>query len=134
MNRNQRRVAAKTAKNQSRLSATTPDALCELSSVFLKSGQVAEADRCCRQALTQQPNFADALHLMGIIAVSRQQYDHAVEWIAGALRQTPKPEYLASLGNALQLLGRLDDALKAYDKGVTLKPDDAELWNRMAVF
>jgi Flp pilus assembly protein TadD len=108
MNRNQRRVAAKTAKNQSSLSATTPDSLCELGFAFLKSGQVAEADRCCRQALMQQPNFADALHLMGIIDVSRQRYHHAVEWIAGALRQTPKPEYLHSFGNALQLLGRLE--------------------------
>lgn len=131
MNRNQRRAAAKTAGKQSSLPVSTPAALCELGFDLLNSGQVAEADRCCRQALTQQPDFADALHLMGIIAVSRKQYGHAVEWIAGALRQTPKPEYLHSLGNALQLLGRLDEALKAYDKGVTLRPDDAELWHLM---
>jgi tetratricopeptide (TPR) repeat protein len=81
----------------------------------------------------QQPNFADGLHLMGVVAFSRQQYDHAIEWIAGALRQKPKPEYLLSLGHALHLLGRLEEALKAYDKGVTLKPDDAELWKSMGI-
>ena len=131
MKRNQRRAAVKPARLVSSLPARTPVALCELGFALLKSGQVAEADRCCRQALTQQPNFADGLHLMGVLAFARQQYDQAVEWIAGALRQTPKPEYLLSLGHALQRLGRLEEALKAYDKGVTLKPEDAELWKSM---
>src|SRR5262249_40915346 len=71
------------------------------------------------------------LHLMGVIAISRQQHDHAVQCIVGALQQTQKPEYLRSLGNALQHLGRLDDALKAYDKALTLKPDDADIWTSM---
>ena len=131
MNRSQRRAAAKSANLTSSSSYTTLDALCELGFALLRSGQVAEAEKRCRQALTQQPNFADALHLMGVIAFARQQYDQAVEWIAAALQQSPKPEYLLSLGNALQLLGRLDEALKAYDRGVALKPDDAGLWNSM---
>jgi tetratricopeptide (TPR) repeat protein len=131
MNRQKRRAAAKSAKIKSNPSAATPDALCDLGFALLKSGHVTEADRCCRQALTLQPNFADGLHLMGVIAVSQRQHDQAIEWFAGALRQTPKPHYLLSLGNALQLAERLDEALKAYDRGVSLKPEDAELWNSM---
>jgi tetratricopeptide (TPR) repeat protein len=131
MNRSQRRAATKSARFSLSPPAKTPVALCELGFALLRSGQVAEAEKHCRQALTQQPNFADALHLMGVIAIARQQYDHAVEWIAAALQQSPKPEYLLSLGNALQLLGRLDEALKAYDRGVALKPEDAGLWNSM---
>jgi tetratricopeptide (TPR) repeat protein len=68
---------------------------------------------------------------MGVVAFHKQQYDHAVEWIAGAIRQAPKPEYLLSLGNALQQSGRLEEALKAYDRGVMFKPEDAELWKSM---
>jgi tetratricopeptide (TPR) repeat protein len=131
MNRHQRRTAAKSAKITPGPHATTPAALCELGFNFLKAGQVAEAEGCSRQALTQQPGHADALHLMGIVAFHKQQYDHAVEWIAGAIRQVPKPEYLLSLGNALQQSGRLDEALKAYDRGVMFKPEDAELWKSM---
>jgi tetratricopeptide (TPR) repeat protein len=131
MNKSQHQAAAKSARHGSSQPATAPSALCELGFALLKSGDVAEAERYCRQALTLQPNFADGLHLMGMIAVSRQQYDRAVEWIAAALRQASKPGYLLSLGNALQLLGRLDEALKAYDKGVTLKPDDVGLWKSM---
>lgn len=131
MNRHQRRAAAKSAKVAPGPRAATPAALIELGFKLLQAGQVAEAEGCCRQALTQQPDYADALHLMGIVAFHKQQYGQAVEWIAGAIRQTPKPEYLSSLGNALQQLGRLDEALKAYDRGVMFKPEDAELWKSM---
>ena len=131
MNRHQRRTAAKSVKIALGPRATTPAALCKLGFSLLQEGQVAEAEACSRQALTQQPDSADALHLMGIVAFHKQQYDHAVEWIAGAIRQGPKPEYLLSLGNALQQLGRLDEALKAYDRGVMFKPEDAELWKSM---
>ena len=131
MNRHQRRTAAKSAKITPGTHAITPAALCELGFNFLKAGQVAEAEACSRQALTQQPDHADALHLMGTVAFHKQQYDHAVEWVAGAIRQAPKPEYLLSLGNALQQSGRLDEALKAYDRGVMFKPEDAELWKSM---
>ena len=131
MNRHQRRAVAKSAKITSGPRATTPAALCELGFNFLKAGQVAEAEGCSRQALTEQPDHADAQHLMGIVAFRKQQYDHAVEWIAGAIRQAPKPEYLLSLGNALQQSGRLEEALKAYDRSVMFKPEDAELWKSM---
>jgi len=131
MNRHQRRTAAKSAKITPGPRATTPAALCELGFSLLQVGQVAEAEGCSRQALTQEPDYADAMHLMGIVAFHNRQYDHAVEWIALALRQVPKPEYLLSLGNALQQAGRLDEALKAYDRGVMFKPEDAELWKCM---
>jgi|EndMetStandDraft_4_1072995.scaffolds.fasta_scaffold43708_1 tetratricopeptide (TPR) repeat protein len=131
MNRHQRRTAAKSAKIAHGPRATTPAALCELGFSLLEAGQVADAEGCSRQALTQQPDHADALHLMGVVAFHKQQYDHAVEWIAGAIRQAPKPEYLLSLGNALQQSGRLEEALKAYDRGVMFKPEDAELWKSM---
>ena len=84
MNRHQRRTAAKSAKIAPGPRATTPAALCEFGFKLLHAGQVAEAEGCSRQALTQQPDHADALHLMGIVAFHKQQYDHAVEWIAGS--------------------------------------------------
>ncbi len=71
------------------------------------------------------------LHLMGLLSVHAQQYDHAVEWLARAIRQNAKPEYLFTLGRTLQLQGRLEDALKTFDKAIQLKPDDAELWKNL---
>ena len=109
----------------------THSALYEAGLQHFRAGRILEAQVCCKDALALKPEHADTLHLIGLLSFHSKQYDHAVDWIARALRQTPKPEYLISLGNALQFLGQLDDALKAYEKGVTLKPDDAELWRHM---
>ena len=65
---------------------------------------------------------------MGLLSARTQHYDHAVEWITRAIRQSPKPEYLASLGTALQQQGRLEDALQVLDKAVQLRPDDGKGW------
>ena len=68
---------------------------------------------------------------MGLLCLDAKQHDHALEWISRAIRQKPKAEYLTSLGTTLQQQGRHDDALKAFDKAVQLRPDVAELWKNL---
>jgi tetratricopeptide (TPR) repeat protein len=132
MSRRDRRVAAR--KPQTALKGTdagNPAALCEAGSRHLRDGRHLEAQICCQQALALDGGHADTLHLMGLLSLHERQTDHAVEWIARAIRQDPKPEYLASLGTALQQQGKHQEALKAFDKAVQLRPDDAELWTRL---
>jgi Flp pilus assembly protein TadD len=74
------------------------------------------------------PEHADTLHLMGLLSLHANQCDHAVDWLARAIRQDPKAQYLSSLGTALLQQGRHQEALKAFDKAVQIKPDDPELW------
>ena len=71
---------------------------------------------------------ADAMHRMGRLALESGQHDLAVEWFARAIGQKPDADYLASLGTALQRQGRHDEASKAMDKAIQLRPDDAGLW------
>jgi tetratricopeptide (TPR) repeat protein len=97
----------------------------------MQAGQYLDAQLICQQALAADPDHADTLHLLGLLSLHAKQYDHAVEWIARAIRQDPKPNYLVSLGRSLQQQGRREEALKAYDKAVQLKPDDAELWKNL---
>ncbi len=97
----------------------------------MQAGRHLDAQLCCRQALAADANHADTLHLMGLLSLHANQHDHAVEWIARAIRQDPKPAYLASLGTALQQQERYEEALKVLDKAVRLKPDDAELWRHL---
>jgi tetratricopeptide (TPR) repeat protein len=108
--------------------ATSPDALYAAGLHHMQAGRYREAQACCEQALARESDHADALHLLGRLAHQAEQYDHAVEWVARAIRQDPKPEYLSSLGSTLQRQGRLDEALQTFDKALQLKPDDAELW------
>jgi tetratricopeptide (TPR) repeat protein len=132
MNRRERRLAARnTEKKSSHRGAITPAGLCEAALRHMLAGRHLDAQLCCEQALAVDSNCADALHLMGQLSFHARQYDHSVEWIARALRQNPKAEYLASLGDALQKQGRLEEALKAFDKAVQLRADDAELWKKL---
>jgi tetratricopeptide (TPR) repeat protein len=132
MNRRERRVTARKSQPASNgAGAGTPAALHDAGRNYLRLGRSLDAQLCCQQALASDPDHADTLHLMGLLSVHAKQYDHALEWIARAIQQDPKPEYLASLGTTLQKQGRHEEALKACDKAIQLKPDDAELWKLM---
>ena len=131
MNRRERRVAATSQTGSSGIDASLSAALAEAGRNYLRSGQPLDAQLACRQALEIDPDHADALHLMGLIALQARQHEHAVEWIANAIRRNPKPEYLASLGTVLQQQRRFEEALNVFDKAVQLAPDDAELWRSM---
>lgn len=132
MNRRERRAAARTSRTvSSGGGAAAPAVLHEAGLCYLQSGQPLDAQLCCQQALAADPEHADSLHLMGLIALHASHYDHAIEWIAQAIARDPKPNYLASLATALQRQGRHEEALKACDKAVQLKPEDAELWRQL---
>src|SRR5215475_4055479 len=107
------------------------DALYESGIDHLRAGRSLEAQLCCQQALAADPNHADTLHLMGLISLQARQLDHAVEWISRAIRQDPKPAYLASLGRVLLDQGRREEALQTFDKAVQLAPHDANLWRNL---
>src|SRR3984885_11319284 len=126
MNRRDRRAHKKTDVGE-----LTPAAQCEAGHRLLQSGQSLEAQLCCQKLLASDPNHAGALHLMGLIAFRAGQYDHALEWTARAIAQEPKPDYIASLATTLLKQGRREEALKAFDKAVQLKPDDADLWRQI---
>jgi tetratricopeptide (TPR) repeat protein len=132
MSRRERRAAARTPqKNSNGSGARTPAALFEAGVRHMRAGQNLDAQVCCQQALAADPNHTNTLHLMGLLALQAKQYDHAVEWISRAIRQNPNPIYLWSLGTALRQQGRSEEALKAFDKAVQLRPDDARSWTNL---
>jgi tetratricopeptide (TPR) repeat protein len=145
MNRRERRATARTSRKApvgegstagrsqtaNEPDVSNPAALYEAGLAHMQAGRQLEAQLCCRQALAADADHADTLHLMGLLSLHANQRDHAVEWIARAIRQDPRPEYLASLGTTLQQQERYAEALKAFDKAVQLRPDDAELWRQL---
>lgn len=125
MNRRERRGAAKQSGQ------VTPAALCQAGFAHLRAGRLAEAELCCQQALTLDEQHPDALHLLGVLCFHAQQPDAAVEWIGRAVRQAPKAEYLLSLATVLERQGRLEDARQHYSEALSLRRDDAGLWNHL---
>src|SRR6185437_15698292 len=129
MSRRERRAAGQKSRAQpAGAESDAPAALLQAGRGHRQAGKPLDAQLCAQHALTLDPNHAGTLHLLGQLAFDSRQYDHALEWLTRAIRQDPRPEYLASLGSTLQRQGRHDDALKAFDKAVQLRPDDADLW------
>jgi tetratricopeptide (TPR) repeat protein len=111
--------------------AATPAALREAGLGLMRAERYLEAQMCCQQALALDPDHAGAQHLMGLLSIQSQQYDHAIEWISRAIRRDARPEYLMSLGAALQFQRRYEEALLAFEKAVQLAPEDADHWTSL---
>jgi tetratricopeptide (TPR) repeat protein len=133
MNRRERRAAGKKAGAGLATPGTaTAAALHEAGLRHMRAGRHLDAQRCCQRALALDAGHVDTLHLMGLLSLHAKQYDAAIEWVGRADRADPKADYLASLGTALEQQGLHEEALKAFDKAVQIRPDDAGLWTRLA--
>ena len=128
MNSLERPTDDETAQVDEPAGAPTAAALYLIALGRLRAGHDRDAELSCRQALALDSDHADTLHLMGLLSLRAEQYDHAVDWISRAIRREPKPVYLTSLGTCLSKQGRPDEALQVFDKAVQLKPGDANLW------
>jgi tetratricopeptide (TPR) repeat protein len=133
MNRQERRAAARKSRSSPKdPAASTSAALYELGLAHLRSGRLMDAQVCCQQALAIDPVHADSCFLMGLLVFEAGDCDHAVNWFARALAEAVKVEYLVALGAALRRLQRFDEAARAFDKAVQLKPDNPQAWKSLA--
>jgi tetratricopeptide (TPR) repeat protein len=90
------------------------------------AGQRAEAERFCREALTLDPNHAESLHMLGIIASQAGHYGDGVEFLGRALAVNARnADCHFNMAHALRALGRLDDAAAHFNQAIALKRDFA---------
>lgn len=92
-----------------------------------ESGALADAARCYKTVLTEDPQNVDALYLMSVLATTAGDPQFAAQLAGTAV--TLLPDYFApylSLGNALQALGRLDQAVEAFTQALALNPASSE--------
>ncbi len=95
-----------------------------------QSGNLAEAERLYRQVLAAEPDNADALYLLGVIAQQKGMHESAVDLIEKAHRlQSPTPDSLDNLGKAYLGLNRHREAKKCFSRALAQKPDYAEAHN-----
>lgn len=97
---------------------------------YHQQGHLEQAAKVYREVLKKNPRHADALHLLGVIAIQNQDPNSAVNLIQQAIAiQANNPIYYSNLGVALQSLVRYDEAIAAYDRALSLNPNygDAHL-------
>ncbi len=118
--------------NQQRLHPTQIRELLRQAEVDLRAGELADSERACRLVLGAAPNNALAIHYLGAIAFSTQNYDAAIDLLRRSAELEPNiASFQTACGEALMRLGRHAASLDAYERAGKLKPDDARLQHRI---
>ena len=88
-----------------------------------QAGRLPQAEAIYREILGREPGNADALHLLGVIALQKGRHQDAIGLIRQAIAANPAmPQSHLNLGKALRESGRLDEALAVYREAVRLQP------------
>lgn len=91
-----------------------------------QQGQVVQAQVLYEEVLTIQPQHADCLHLLGLIALQGKDYQRAANLIGKAIQSNPaNAGYFVNHGIALKELGQLGAAITSYDRAIALAPNYA---------
>ena len=97
-----------------------------------QAGRLQAAEQIYRQILAVDPNQADAIHLLGLIAHQVGKHEIAVEYIGRAIGLNGNvAAFHNNLGDALKGHGKLDEAVACYRRALELKPDFAEAHNNL---
>jgi len=107
-----------------------------------QAGRLDLAVEIYRRILAVEPEHADSLHLLGVIAHQSGQSALAEQYILRAIALRPSAAaYHNNLGEVYRSQGKLDDALPSYQQAIALQPEYpdphnnlGELWRRRAEF
>jgi tetratricopeptide (TPR) repeat protein/glycosyltransferase involved in cell wall biosynthesis len=92
-----------------------------------QSGRVAEAEQVYKLLLQDQPDYVDALNMLGALVYEDHRYDEALGYFDRVLHLKPGADSLNSVGIVLKAQGKLDEALEHYQQAIELKPDQPEI-------
>ncbi len=88
-----------------------------------QAGRLGDAEHVYRAMLETNPQNADALHLLGVIAQQRRQNEQAIVLFRRAINARPDAaEFWHNLGNSLLSLSRREEAADAFAAAVKLDP------------
>jgi len=99
-----------------------------------QAGRLAEAEPIYRQILAHEPNNADALHLLGMIALQVGQHDGAIDFIRRAIAVNPRvPDYHNNLGMAYLGKAQHTAAVAAFRTALQLRTEYPQAHNNLGV-
>jgi len=93
-------------------------------------GQLEPAKAAYEQMLALHPGHADAMHMLGVMAMQAQNYPLAADLISVSVQANPaNATAQLNLGLAYKELQRFEEALSCYQRAIHLRPDYAEAFN-----
>ncbi len=112
---------------------TEPDRTLAAAVELHQAGRLDDAEAVYRALVDADPDHADALHLLGLIAHQRGDAETALGLIERAVELNGSdPRYHANLGRVRHAAGDDAGAVAAYGRALELQPDDAEVGSDLA--
>lgn len=92
-----------------------------------QAGELEAAENTYRQITAANPNHADALHFLGVIALQKEEPNNAIELIKKAIAEkSDVPEYHMHLGLCLHSLDQPAACEESLRRAVELAPNHAD--------
>jgi protein O-GlcNAc transferase len=93
---------------------------------LFQRGQIDAARTLCNGIIVVEPRHANALHILGIVALQKGEPQRGLELIQQSVQiDGQQPFAWCNLGNALRDLRRPTDALASYQRAIELIPEFA---------
>lgn len=89
-----------------------------------QKGNLQQAEQVIRDILQAAPNFAPAIHLLGVVAYNAGKEDIAIDLIKQAISINDKmPLFHANIAEMYRRADRFDEAVEAGEKAINLDPE-----------
>jgi Flp pilus assembly protein TadD len=99
-----------------------------------QSGRLEQAAQMYQSILARQPDHADALHLLGVVALQQGNPARAVELIGRAIAINPSAAaFHCNLADAYRAFGQLDRAAGCCQLALRLQPNYPEVANNLGL-
>lgn len=99
-----------------------------------RAGELQEAEGMYRHALKLKPDWADAVHMLGLLAAQVDEHEEGIKLLRHAIALDPSvADYHANLGTVLKLTNRLDEAEAALREALRLAPDSVPAMMNLGV-
>lgn len=116
-------------KNQARVTS-----LIQQAQLSLKQGHIQNAISLFQQALHIQPEQAEILHTLGMIAFKTGVKEKSLHFLQQAVAvEANSAVYLTNLAIVYDECGYPDKAIQCFQQALQLTPDDADIMNSLAV-
>jgi len=103
--------------------ASSPSELVRRARDGLVSGNIAAAGLACEDCLELDPDNADALHLLGLVAHRMEDWPRAMALFRRSIERQPgNAEFLNNLGGLLSQMGRADEAAAEFGRALRIDP------------
>ena len=126
--------ASASAPAQAQAQAMTPGQALLLAEQKRRQGFLGDADELVRGAVATEPDNADAIHSLGIIAHQSGKLGEAITHLRRAIAIAPDIAlYHANLGEMCRLAGYIDEAIAEGRRALQLQPDYPGALSNLAI-